>query len=68
MPGITSVSTVDPNAHSDVPQCMGLRPEGESLDHIYGMIDLVANNDFPDIGRRCAIHSPADLVMVNPRE
>lgn len=55
-------------AHSIVRQCMGLRLQGESLDHIWGVIDLVADTDFPDIRRRCAIHSPAGSVMVIPRE
>ncbi|OKP09256.1 Phenol 2-monooxygenase [Penicillium subrubescens] len=55
-------------AHSIVRQCMGLRLDGESLDHIWGVIDLVADTDFPDIRRRCAIHSPAGSVMVIPRE
>ncbi|KAJ5777009.1 Phenol hydroxylase C-terminal dimerization [Penicillium odoratum] len=55
-------------AHSIVRRCMGLRLEGESLDHIWGVVDLVAETDFPDIRRRCAIHSPAGSVMVIPRE
>lgn len=55
-------------AHSVVRRSMGLRLEGESLDHIWGVVDLVAETDFPDIRRRCAIHSPAGSVMVIPRE
>ncbi|KAJ5947865.1 hypothetical protein N7466_000880 [Penicillium verhagenii] len=55
-------------AHSVVRRCMGLKLEGESLDHIWGVVDLVAETDFPDIRRRCAIHSPAGSVMVIPRE
>lgn len=51
-----------------VRQCMGLRLEGQSLDHIWGVIDLVVDTNFPDIRRRCAIHSPAGSVMVIPRE
>lgn len=47
---------------------MGLKLEGESLDHIWGVVDLVVDTDFPDIRRRCAIHSPAGSVMVIPRE
>lgn len=39
-------------AHSVVCQCMGLQPEGESLDHIWGMMDLVADTNFPDIRKR----------------
>ncbi|KAJ5180122.1 hypothetical protein N7492_003332 [Penicillium capsulatum] len=55
-------------AHSAVRRCMGLKLEGESLDHIWGVVDLVVDTDFPDIRRRCAIHSPAGSVMVIPRE
>ncbi|KAL3473528.1 FAD binding domain-containing protein [Aspergillus californicus] len=55
-------------AHSAVRRGMGLSLEGESLDHIWGVVDLVIDTDFPDIRRRCAIHSPAGSVMVIPRE
>ncbi|PYH46041.1 putative phenol monooxygenase [Aspergillus saccharolyticus JOP 1030-1] len=55
-------------AHSVVRRCMGLQLVGESLDHIWGVVDLVVDTDFPDIRRRCAIHSPAGSVMVIPRE
>ncbi|KAL2830309.1 FAD binding domain-containing protein [Aspergillus cavernicola] len=55
-------------AHSVVRRCLGLNLEGESLDHIWGVVDLVVDTDFPDIRRRCAIHSPAGSVMVIPRE
>ena len=55
-------------AHSVVRRCMGLKLEGESSDHIWGVVDLVVDTDFPDIRRRCAIHSPAGSVMVIPRE
>ncbi|XRM44092.1 hypothetical protein ABZX51_007237 [Aspergillus tubingensis] len=55
-------------AHSVVRRCMGLSLVGESLDHIWGVVDLVVDTDFPDIRRRCAIHAPATSVMVIPRE
>ncbi|PWY75800.1 putative efflux pump antibiotic resistance protein [Aspergillus eucalypticola CBS 122712] len=55
-------------AHSVVRRCMGLKLVGESLDHIWGVVDLVVDTDFPDIRRRCAIHAPATSVMVIPRE
>ncbi|PYI02790.1 FAD binding domain protein [Aspergillus sclerotiicarbonarius CBS 121057] len=55
-------------AHSTVGKCMGLRLEGQSLDHIWGVVDMVVDTNFPDIRRRCAIHSPAGSVMVIPRE
>ncbi|PWY88920.1 hypothetical protein BO70DRAFT_359233 [Aspergillus heteromorphus CBS 117.55] len=55
-------------AHSMVRQSMGLKLEGQSLDHIWGVVDMVADTNFPDIRKRCAIHSPAGSVMVIPRE
>ncbi|XHF96635.1 hypothetical protein AWENTII_000258 [Aspergillus wentii] len=55
-------------ARSAVRRCMGLKLVGESLDHIWGVVDLVVDTDFPDIRRRCAIHAPAGSVMVIPRE
>ncbi|KAL5363873.1 putative efflux pump antibiotic resistance protein [Aspergillus floccosus] len=55
-------------AHSAVRRCMGLQLVGESMDHIWGVVDLVVDTDFPDIRRRCAIHAPAGSVMVIPRE
>ncbi|PLB49300.1 putative phenol monooxygenase [Aspergillus steynii IBT 23096] len=55
-------------AHSVVRRCMGLKLVGESTDHIWGVVDLVVDTDFPDIRRRSAIHSPAGSVMVIPRE
>jgi 2-polyprenyl-6-methoxyphenol hydroxylase-like FAD-dependent oxidoreductase len=55
-------------AHSVVRRCMGLKLEGESSDHIWGVVDLVVDTDFPDIRRRCAIHSPSGSVMIIPRE
>ncbi|RAL04807.1 FAD binding domain protein [Aspergillus ibericus CBS 121593] len=55
-------------AHSAVGKCMGLRLEGQSLDHIWGVVDMVVDTNFPDIRKRCAIHSPAGSVMVIPRE
>lgn len=55
-------------AHSVVRRQMGLKMVGESTDHIWGVMDLVVDTDFPDIRRRCAIHSPAGSVMVIPRE
>lgn len=55
-------------AHSVVRRKMGLKLEGESSDHIWGVVDLVVDTDFPDVRRRCAIHSLAGSVMVIPRE
>ncbi|KAJ0417339.1 FAD binding domain-containing protein [Aspergillus carlsbadensis] len=55
-------------AHSVVRKSVGLSLEGQSLGHIWGVVDLTVDTDFPDIRRRCAIHSRAGSVMVIPRE
>jgi phenol 2-monooxygenase len=47
---------------------MDLKLEGETSDFIWGVVDFVAETDFPDIRRRCAIHSDNGSVMVIPRE
>lgn len=55
-------------AHSRVRQAMGLKLEGETTDHIWGVVDFVANSDFPDLRKRSAIHSAVGSIMVIPRE
>jgi len=55
-------------AHSRVRQAMGLKLEGETTDHIWGVVDFVADSDFPDLRKRSAIHSAAGSIMVIPRE
>jgi phenol 2-monooxygenase len=55
-------------ARSLVRKCMGLSLQGETTDHIWGVCDFVVSTDFPDIRKRCAIHSDAGSVMVIPRE
>ncbi|KAF2659394.1 putative phenol monooxygenase [Lophiostoma macrostomum CBS 122681] len=55
-------------ARSVVRKCMGLELQGETTDHIWGVCDFVVDTDFPDIRKRCAVHSDAGSVMVIPRE
>lgn len=55
-------------AHSLVRRSMDMKLEGETTDFIWGVVDFVAETDFPDIRRRCAIHSDKGSVMVIPRE
>lgn len=55
-------------AHSIVRRSMDLKLEGETSDFIWGVVDFVAETDFPDIRRRCAIHSDNGSVMIIPRE
>ncbi|KAI9800787.1 MAG: hypothetical protein M1833_003204 [Piccolia ochrophora] len=55
-------------AHSTVRQAVGLKLQGETTDHLWGVVDCVVDTDFPDIRRRTAIHSSSGSVMVIPRE
>ncbi|OBT41567.1 hypothetical protein VE00_09161 [Pseudogymnoascus sp. WSF 3629] len=55
-------------AHSRVRKSMGLKLEGETTDHIWGVLDFVCDTDFPDVRKRCAIHSDAGSIMIIPRE
>lgn len=55
-------------AHSAVRRSMGLELVGETTDHIWGVVDFVADTDFPDVRKRCAIHSDSGSVMIIPRE
>jgi 2-polyprenyl-6-methoxyphenol hydroxylase-like FAD-dependent oxidoreductase len=55
-------------AHSAVRRAVGIDLEGDSSDHIWGVVDFVADTNFPDIRRRSAIHSSVGSVMIIPRE
>ena len=55
-------------AHSLVRRGIGLDLEGETTDHIWGVCDFIVDTDFPDIRKRCAVHSVAGSAMVIPRE
>lgn len=56
-------------AHSWVKKQMGIQMDGESTDYVWGVLDMVPVTDFPDIRKRCAIHSKeSGSVMVIPRE
>jgi phenol 2-monooxygenase len=55
-------------AHSAVRRGMGLELVGETTDHIWGVVDFVADTDFPDVRKRTAVHSDAGSVMIIPRE
>lgn len=56
-------------AHSWVRKQLGIVPEGESTDYIWGVLDIVPITDLPDIRKRCSIHSVSDgSIMIIPRE
>lgn len=56
-------------AHSWVRKECEIHMEGETTDHVWGVVDMVPATDFPDIRNRCAIHSKdSGSIMVIPRE
>ncbi|KAF3900343.1 Phenol hydroxylase, C-terminal dimerization [Trichophyton interdigitale] len=55
-------------AHSTVRKCAGIQLNGESIDDFWGVIDFVADTDFPDIRRFGRVHSRKGTIMVIPRE
>ncbi|RPB11815.1 hypothetical protein P167DRAFT_188824 [Morchella conica CCBAS932] len=55
-------------AHSTVRDGMGLKLVGDHTDHVWGVMDAVVKTDFPDIRKRCAIHSSTGSIMIIPRE
>ncbi|MCK8675395.1 FAD-dependent monooxygenase [Rhodococcus sp. HM1] len=56
-------------AHSRVRRSIGCRFEGHSANHAWGVIDALADTDFPDIRLLSTIQSSTDgNMMVIPRE
>ncbi|KDR80826.1 hypothetical protein GALMADRAFT_222424 [Galerina marginata CBS 339.88] len=55
-------------AHSWVRKSFGIEMEGEQTDYIWGVVDLKADTNFPDIRNKCAIHSNNGSCMIIPRE
>jgi len=56
-------------AHSTVRKSMGRTLRGESANHAWGVMDLLANTDFPDIRFKSLIQSDKHgSILVIPRE
>ncbi|RPA99875.1 hypothetical protein L873DRAFT_1682487 [Choiromyces venosus 120613-1] len=55
-------------ARSVVREGMGLKLEGDHTDHVWGVMDTVVKTTFPDVRKKCAIHSPEGSIMIIPRE
>ncbi|BCS25308.1 uncharacterized protein APUU_50019S [Aspergillus puulaauensis] len=56
-------------AHSWVRKQLGIEHEGETTDFVWGVLDMVPITDFPDIRKRCSIHSQnSGSIMIIPRE
>lgn len=56
-------------AHSWMRKQLGIELQGETSDFVWGVLDMVPITDFPDIRKRCSIHSRNNgSVMLIPRE
>ncbi|KAL2818233.1 FAD binding domain-containing protein [Aspergillus cavernicola] len=55
-------------AHSWVRKQLGVRLEGESSDHHWGVLDFIPITNFPDIRKRFVVKSKYGALMMVPRE
>lgn len=56
-------------AHSGVRKAIGRSLRGESSNHAWGVLDVLAVTDFPDIRIKCAIQSESEgSILLIPRE
>lgn len=55
-------------AHSAVRQAMGVRMEGDAKEDVWGVVDFVADTDFPDIRRFAQINSAHGNALNIARE
>jgi phenol 2-monooxygenase len=55
-------------ARSRVRDAIGCRLEGDRANHAWGVMDVLAVTDFPDIRRKCAIQSATGSILLIPRE
>ncbi len=55
-------------ASSQVRRSIGGRLEGNTSNHAWGVMDVLAVTDFPDYRLKCIIHSEAGSILHIPRE
>ncbi|QKX62790.1 uncharacterized protein TRUGW13939_09955 [Talaromyces rugulosus] len=55
-------------AHSWLRKQLGLKLEGQSFDHYWGVLDIVPITNFPDIRKRFIVKSKFGNLMMIPRE
>jgi len=56
-------------AHSSVRQAIGRKPVGDKANHAWGVMDVLAVTDFPDVRTKCAIQShDGGSILLIPRE
>lgn len=55
-------------ARSRVRKSIGRTLAGDQANHAWGVMDVLADSNFPDIRTKCAIHSKAGSILHIPRE
>jgi len=55
-------------AHSKVRAAIGCHMEGDRANHAWGVMDVLAITDFPDIRLKASIQSEAGSILLIPRE
>lgn len=55
-------------AHSAVRRSLGYNMIGDTSDVVWGVMDIFADTDFPDIRKKCVIRSKAGNLIIIPRE
>lgn len=55
-------------AHSAVRRSLGYKMIGDTSDVVWGVMDVFADTDFPDIRKKCVIRSKAGNLIIIPRE
>jgi phenol 2-monooxygenase len=56
-------------AHSRVREAIGCQAQGDSSNHAWGVMDLLAVTDFPDVRVKCAVQSESHgTILLIPRE
>lgn len=55
-------------AHSTIRRSLGFQMLGDTTDTIWGVMDIYPVTNFPDIRRKCTIHSAAGNLVIIPRE
>ncbi|KAH7083815.1 FAD binding domain-containing protein [Paraphoma chrysanthemicola] len=55
-------------AHSTIRRSLSIPMLGDTTDTIWGVMDIYPHTTFPDIRRKCTIHSEAGNLVIIPRE
>ena len=55
-------------AHSGVREAIGCTMTGDRANHAWGVMDVLAVTDFPDVRTKCAIQAESGSILLIPRE